>query len=417
MAMRYIQNQEMLNRRSRGVSRLLRSVVLALVVATSPLAAVDVAQGKGATGITTADGYLDELGLIQAMGRAILSNCYLETIRLDGIDFCTSSGWPRFCFRIRNNKPVTILEATGKRQHVSVITIATEAFLELWTADQKAMPSSKKLGQDITGGGTGSSRAMARTLGVPLTLEALMAAASTVSLGNLCQPESFSLAYYYFGEGDETRSTKVWLSIISGYYLNRMTAPLSWGAVMVEGSGLCRLDTNWTLCFGGYGKKYPTRGDITASSPALATTVMMWRGNEITAGTPAQTGPYSTSLGPIVHGQLHLPASIAASAGSYTWPYSPGSYVQWLYPGTGSLPVGVPDTSCYLLGTGSGTDFQEATQMMNEFFNKTWMEEMSLAYAYWVRTTCCNYCRGSDQEAAKNMTPEQSFAPRLSRRP
>jgi hypothetical protein len=90
------------------------------------------------------------------------------------------------------------------------------------------------------------------------------------------------------------------------------------------------------------------------------------------------------------------------------------SYVQWLYPGTALHP----DLACYPLGTTlAGSVPQLAAMMTSETTTHIPMEEQSLAFFYWPRFICCNYCSASNESAAKLLVPEQSFLPALSRVP
>lgn len=377
-----------------------------------------VAQGEGASGFTMAAGFLDDTALSSAMGEAALGNCFLTSIRFGGLEYCQFGYFPSICVRMRNNWMGNLLEASGKRQHFAVQTILSAAFLSVLASSEPAAPTNKKIGYDTSAYGSASGRVMARTLGPPLIYEVVAQLVSAASMNVICKPDDLRFGYIYFAEGDETSvGTSMWRSIISPYYLNRMTSGLSLFAKATETAGLCGLDVNYMICLGGFGTKYPTSGDIGAGSPALRLITGMWRAQEITAAPAGTYGPYSMSLGPAIHSQLHLPQAMVGGITSQIPPYSPASYMQWLYPGTGAAPVGHPDTFCYVLGVGPGTSPQVMNQMLSETLNDTWIEEDTLAFAYWTRWTCCNWCRGSNDSAAKKMIPERGYDPVLTRKP
>jgi hypothetical protein len=393
-------------------------LIIGFLLAPGRASALDMATGKGASGFTMAAGGLEELGILTALGSGALGNCFVGSIRWGGMETCTSSGWPRVCVRFRNNYLQNLLEASGKRHHFALQTVMSAAFLEAIADSQSAAPSAKKLGVDMGMFTSGSGRVQGRTLAPPLLYEALGTLVQGASLNSLCRPTDLRFGYIYFAEGDETGAGQtLWRSIISPYYLNRMTSGISLFAKAVETVGMCGLDVNFMLCIGGYGTKYPTSGDIAASSPALRLITGAWRAQEIHAAPAGTYGPYDTSLGPVIHSQMHLPLSMAGGVTAVLPPYSPGSYTQWLYPGMGSLPVGNPDTFCQVLGVGAGTSPQAMNQMLSEAINKTWIEEDTLAFAYWTRWTCCNWCQGADDAAVKHMIPEQGYSPVLTRKP
>lgn len=397
-----------------SIVRLCSVILLGLASVT----AATVAGGKGATGITVADGWLDEGDILQRMGKGALGNCFLTSIRVGGIEFCQYGMWPALCVRMRNNTPSNLLEASGKRQHVGVMTVAAEVFLEGWGSEQRAQPSNKKLGQDSTGTESSSGRAQGRTLATPLLAESVMATVDATFAGTLCKPNQLTVGYHYFAEADEgPHGQTMWRGIISSYYLNKITSGMSIFAKMLETSGLCGLDTNYLLCLGGWGTKYPTSGSVEVGSPALRLITAMWRAQEIHAQPAGTFGPYETSLGMVIHGQLHLPQSMAGGLTSNVPGYSPGSYTQWLYPGTGAPPVGHGDSYCQILGLGVGTSPQVANQMTSEIINDTWIEEDTLSLVYWARWTCCTWCSGSNDAGVKHMIPEQGYSPVLTRKP
>jgi len=392
--------------------------ILGLIILCTQVQGMTVAGGKGATGITAADGFLDEAQILMIMGEAALNNCFLTSIRIEGVEYCQFGMWPQLCIRMRNNTPANLLEATGKRQHISVMTIASEAFLHAWGAEQMAMPTNKKLGQDSSESNSASGRAQGRTLATPLLAEAVFNLAQGVMLETLCKPPQVAAGYHYFAEADEgPHGQTMWRGIISQYYLNKITSGISLFAKLVETTGLCGLDFNYMLCIGGYGTKYPTGGTIEGGSPALRLITAMWRAQEIHAQPLGSFGPYQTSLGMAIHGQLHLPQSMAGGLASNVPGYSPGSYTQWLYPGLGAAPVGHPDPYCQILGTGVGTSPQAQTQMLSETINDTWTEEDTLSIVYWARWTCCTWCVGSDDAFVKKQIPELGYDPVLTRHP
>jgi hypothetical protein len=399
------------------MSSLCRLLLLCMAV-VAVLPAATVASGKGATGITVADGWLDEGRILQRMGQAALGNCFLTSIRVDGIEFCQFGMWPSLCVRMRNNTPSNLLEASGKRQHVAVMTVASEAFLEGWGADQRAQPTNKKIGQDSSSWDSSSGRAQGRTLATPLLAESVMALVQGGFAGTLCNQPSLTVGYHYFAEADEgSHGQTMWRDVISSYYLNRITAGMSLFSKMLETSGLCGLDTNYLLCLGGWGTKYPTSGTVEVGSPPLRLITAMWRAQEIHAQPAGTFGPYETSLGAAIHGQLHLPQAMAGGITSNVPGYSPGSYTQFLYPGPGAPPVGHPDSYCQILGIGAGTSPAIANQMTSEVINDTWTEEDTMALVYWSRWTCCTWCTGSNDHAAKHMIPEQGYSSVLTRKP
>jgi len=112
-----------------------------------------------------------------------------------------------------------------------------------------------------------------------------------------------------------------------------------------------------------------------------------------------------------------MPQSLVAGSAAASPPYSPGSYMQWLYPGLGAAPIGHSESHCYVLGVGPGTSPQVATQMLSETLNDTWIEEDTLSFAYWTRWTCCNWCSASVESAAMHMIPERGMRPVLTRIP
>lgn len=396
----------------------IKSIFLCLLVAR--IFAADAASGDGATGITMAAGWLDEARILAAMGKGALGNCFLTSIRIGGFDTCsTPLGIPMFCVRMRNNVPSNLMEATGRRQHYALQTVMSAAFIKTWSKTQSAQPTNKKIGQDSSsvGGASSSGRVQARTLGTPFLMETAKQLATWVTGGTLCFPTSVQGGYIYFADGDETPGGSIWRSIISPYYLNGMTSGISFYAKGMEVSGLCSLDTNFMVCYGGFGTKYPTSGDIAAGSPALRLITGMWRAQEIHSAPAGTYGPYDTSLGSPIHAMMHLPTSMVGGSLSLLPPYSPGSYMQWLYPGVGAAPVGHPDMWCTPLGIGPGTSPMAMNQMLSETVNKTWMEEDTLAFAYWSRWTCCNWCRFSADEAVRHMIPEMGFLPVLTRIP
>ena len=376
------------------------------------------ATGGGATGITFAAGFQDEGQLTQSIIEAATTNCFLTTIRFNGIETCWRGIFPQICVRMRNNWLSNLLEASGKRQHFAVMTTTASAFLSEWGSKEFAAPTNKKIGHDDSSNQSASGRVMARTLGPPLVYEALGVIIQGATFYTLCKPEDLKFGYIYFAEGDETAvGTSMWRSIISPYYLNRMTSGVSLFAKATETAGLCGLDLNYMLCIGGFGTKYPTSGDIGAGSPALRLITGMWRAQEITAAPAGVYGPYDVALGLAVHAQLHLPTSIVGGVTARLPPYSPGSYMQWLYPGIGASAVGHSDVFCSILGVGPGSSPIAMNQMLSETINDTWIEEDTLAFAYWTRWTCCQWCRGTADEAARHMIPEKGFSPVLSRRP
>lgn len=383
--------------------------------------AVDGATGDGATGLTYALGNLEESDISSAMMSAASENCFLETIRMDGVENCTTYiGIPMVCVRMRNNMAANLLEATGRRQHYSIQTMMSEVWLNAWANSQLAQPTNKKIGQDTSdvGGGSASGRVQGRTLGIPLITEGIMSLASGISFGTLCKPGTAVGGYFYFADGDETAAGSTWRSIISPYYLNGMTSGLSFMAKALETSSLCSLDLNFMLCYGGFGTKYPTAGDIGAGSPALRLITGAWRAQEIHSAPTLTYGPYDTSLGSSIHSQMHLSSSMVGSNSTNLPPYSPASYMQWLYPGSvGGSPQGDEDESCYVLGVGPGTAPIVATQSLSELINKTFSEEDTIAFAYWARWTCCNWCAASYDAAAKHALPEQGYYPVLTRDP
>ena len=393
-------------------------LALALLALSPRSASATVASGDGATGITMTNPAVVDPQLSVLLAKAALSNCFFLSWRVGGIEFCTTElGFPKPCFRMRNNTLTSILEASGKRSHFSVMSTAALIFIETWSKAESALPSTKKLGQDSSDFVSGSGRVNARSMAPPLANEVLMALLSKATLDVLCNPQFPRIGYLYFAEGDELSVGSMWRAIISPYYLNKATSGVSFYAKALEVSGMCSTDANFMLCLGGYGTKYPTSGDIGASSPALRLVTGMWRAQEIHAAPLMTYGPYDVSLGFGIHAPLHMPQSLVGGATSLSPPYSPGSYMQWLFPGLGAAPVGHPETACYVLGVGPGTSPQVAAQMISETLNDTWSEEDTLSMAYWTRWTCCNWCADSPESAARHQVPEQGYRPVLTRRP
>lgn len=398
---------------------------VAALACTALASAADVAGGDGATGMTVADGWLDESRIVASMGTAALGNCFLTSIRISGVEVCTTPiGLPLICIRMRNNYPSNLVEATGRRRHFALQTVSSAAFLKTFAATQTADPTNKKLGKDASdvGGGSGSGRVQARTLALPILVGFLGQLVQGATLQTLCKPifQAPNLGYYYFADGDETPGQSMWRSIISPYYLNSATSGMSFYAKALETSGLCTIDSNFLVCLGGFGTKYPTSGDIGASSPSLRLITGAWRAQEIGAAPAGTFGPYDVALGPEVHAMLHLPTAMVGMTQSFIPQlpsYQPGSYIQWLYPGIGKPPVGKPDMWCTVLGVGVASSPAIMAQTVSETVTSTWMDEDTLAFGYWTRFTCCNWCTASNESPARHMIPEAGFDPVFTRIP
>ena len=395
-----------------------RLVLLAMVLVWSVTPAWGQSAGASPYGRSVTTPVIDELTLLRVLGEAALTSCFLTSIRIDGLETCTiSTGGvpiPMICLRVRNNYPSNILEASYKYQHFSVMTVAGQAMLDAMSLPT-ATPASKTLGRDGDSS-SGSYTAMGRTLAMPLMADAVMALATAVSAGTLCHPPILPGAGYLFlSEGDESSAGRSqWRATISPYWLHGVTGPITGLAKSIELVGACGLDFTYFLCYGGYGTVFPGSGQNPAASPAMNLLITAWRAQEIHAPLFPMHGPYGNSLGPLVW-QLHHPLSYAFGTGTAIPKYSPGSYVQWLYPGT--TGVGVPDGYCYPLGMGAGGVPPIATQMLSESLNRIPLGDQVLSFAYWSRWTCCNYCMSSDQAPDRQLIPERSFRPSLTRRP
>lgn len=377
-----------------------------------------VAVGEGATGITTTIPGIIDPALSMILAEGAMTNCFLLSIRVGGIELCsTPLGFPLPCVRMYNNTLANLLEASGKRSHFSIFTITTLMFIEAWAEAEAALPTMKKIGQDMSDYVSASGRVNARTIAPPLANEYFMSLLDNSTMKVLCNPQTPKLGYLYFAEGDELSIGSMWRSIISPYYLNAATSGISFYAKAMEVTGMCSTDVNFLLCMGGFGTKYPTAGDVSAGSPALRLVTGMWRAQEIHAAPVATYGPYDMSLGFEMHATMHMPQSLIAGSAALLPPYSPGSYMQWMYPGLGGAPVGHSEATCFVLGIGPGTSPQVAAQMLSEMLNDTWIEEDTLSFAYWARWTCCNWCVGSPEAAAQHLVPERGYSPVLTRIP
>lgn len=406
----------MIDRRLAGGANAALMFLAALGASCAQLAAVD--GSASGYGITFANGFLDESRVSTVALEGALQNCFLQTIRVEGVDTCIILEFPSMCMRVRNNIPGNLLEASSKRNHYSIFTAGTKIYLG--SAAPLSAPTNKKVGID-DGHGTsgGSSRGMSRTISNPISVEAVFALAQGISLGILCKPSMpFLGSYIFYAEGDETDwGASLWRSIVSPYYTNFSTSGLSLLATSVETVGACPLDLNYVICFGGWGAKYPTSGTMPAKSPALTAMTTLWRAQEIHAAAAGTYGFYDTSLGFAIHSQFHDPRAMIMGSNANLAPYSPGSYVQWLYPGIPGSAVGQPQDNCGILGVAPGTNPQVATQILGETINKTWIEDNTIAFYYWPRFVCCTWCKASNDSGARHMMPEQSFTETLTRKP
>jgi hypothetical protein len=397
-------------------------VVLLAVASWAFAEDLPVGEGNnGGYGITYVNGSLDELSLSGVLLSAASSNCFLTSIRVGGAEVCELAyfPWTLTCIRMRNNVLGNLMESSSTKNHYAVKTVGTKAFLQAFAPS--TAPSNKKAGQDLSGSGKGggSSAGFARTISRPVSMTTINGIARFISLSTLCSPTMPEGGLYmYYGEGDETDwGGSMWRAIISPYYTNMSTAGISLWASAVETAGFCGSDLDYVICFGGWGSKYPTSGTFSAKSPALSAVTAMWRAQEIHAAVSLTYGPYDTSLGFSVHSPLHTPQATVMGGGANLAPYSPASYMQWLHPGTPSSPSSNPNESCEILGEGSGTSPQVATQILSEMINKTYLEDNTLAFAYWPRFTCCMWCTRAVDSAIKHNVAEQSYDPTLTRKP
>ncbi len=401
----------------------LLSLLMMLVVAQSGRCVEAGGGSGGGYGITTVLGALDDVSLNETILSAATSNCFLTSIKIGGMDVCDIKAPPyvAICVIMRNNMLGNLMESSSTRNHYAIQTIATKLYWEAFAPS--SAPLNKKSGiDDNSGESGGSSRGMARTIARPMTSSMILAYASALSIDTLCQPNGMAEGggYVFYGEGDEKDwGASLWRSIISPYYTNQMTSGISLLATSVETAGACALDLNYVICFGGWGAKYPTSGTFPAKSPALSAITAMWRAQEIHSAPAEYYGFYDTSLGFISHAPFHDSKATQGSAAAMQAPYSPGSYIQWLHPGIPASPVGEPRQSCQVLGVGSGTSPQVATQIISEFINKTYIEDNTIAFAYWPRFVCCNYCAqgGSSETPVRHVTAEKSFTVTLTRKP
>jgi len=399
--------------------RLLLALGAGMMVISLHAAEAGVGSGGG-FGITLVPNALDETSLSTILLEAAGSNCFLESITVGGVDTCSIWIIPSVpCVRVRNNVLGNLLEASSTRNHYAISTIGARAFWSNFAP--KSAPTNKKVGIDQSHGTSGgSSRGMSRTISRPIAMTLINALSQVVSAGQLCSPLGLPEGglYVYYAEADEKEwGGSLWRSIISPYYLNAATSGVSILATTIETAGLCPADINYFFCYGGWGTKYPTSGTFSAKSPALSAMTAMWRAQEIHAAPIGTFGAYDTSFGLAIHGLLHDPRAVMGGGAGMLAPYSPGSYIQWLHPGVPSSPLGVPQVYCGVLGISPGTIPQAGTQMLSEALNKTWIEDNTLAFAYWPRFTCCNNCSVSNETAARHLIPEKSFLPTLTRRP
>lgn len=389
-------------------------LVLAMAITgVSGLSGVDgtVAGGSAPTGVSVTMRHLDESGLMSAVAEAASSNCFADTIRIGGMETCQFAYWQLVCTRMRNNYPSNVLESSYKFQHISVTTTAGMAQLKSVAAP--ATPTKKAMGRDGDDS-SGSYTAMARTLAMPLATETIFSIAQGVTFGNLCRPNVTGLGYIYLSDADEdARGRSNWRATISPYYLHGITAPITGLAKALELTGLCGLDFTHFLCYGGYGTVWPISGQNPAASPMMNLLITAWRAQEIHAPAWPEHGIWGTSLGPMVW-QLHSPRAFAYGVTAQIPKYSPGGYVQWLYPG--SSGTGTADKSCYPIGFQAGSLQPFATQMLSETFNRIPLQDMVLSFVYWSRWTCCNYCQLSNETAGRQMQADKSFRPTLTRR-
>lgn len=392
-----------------------------LVASYAPqVVATDAGVGAGGGyGITVVPNALDEGSLSTVLLEAATSDCFLTSISVGGVEMCTMGYFPIPCVRVRNNVLGNLLEASSTRNHYAISTIGVRAFWSNFAP--RSAPTNKKVGIDQSHGTSGgSSRGMSRTISRPIAMTLIDALVTGVTFGQLCRPSGFPEGglYVFYAEADEKEwGGSLWRSIISPYYLNAATSGVSLLATSIETIGACPLDVNFMFCFGGWGTKYPTSGTFPAKSPALSAMTAMWRAQEIHSAPVGTFGPYDTSFGIAIHGLLHDPRAVMGGMGSVLAPYSPASYIQWLHPGIPSSPVGAPRAFCGVLGLAPGTIPQAGTQLLSEAINKTWIEDNTLAFAYWPRFTCCNNCSGANDSAVRHLVPEQSYLPTLTRRP